>query len=107
MIKPANHRLSPIQGNSNEIPKDYSLSQNYPNPFNPVTTIEFSVSSQSFIELRVYNTLGEEVAALVNQQLAPGVYRISFNAAALPSGVYFYRMNARDFSKTKKMILVK
>jgi len=92
---------------SGTTPDNFSLNQNYPNPFNPVTTIEFSVSKQSFIELRVFNMLGEEVAALVNQELAPGVYRTSLNAAGLPSGVYFYRLNAPDFSKTNKMLLVK
>jgi photosystem II stability/assembly factor-like uncharacterized protein len=99
--------LTPVSGNNSEIPQDYFLGQNYPNPFNPVTTIEFSVSKQSFIELKVYNVLGEEVATLVNQQLAPGVYRTILNASGLPSGVYFYRLNAPDFSKTNKMILVK
>lgn len=92
---------------SGEIPHNFSLNQNYPNPFNPVTTIEFSLSSQSFIELSVFNLLGEEVAVLVNQELAPGVYRTSLNAAGLPSGIYFYRLKADDFQSTKKMMLVK
>lgn len=101
-----------IQQISSEIPERFSLSQNYPNPFNPVTNFEFSISPvgaihESPVKLSVYNTIGEEIAVLINEPLKAGVYKYSFDASALNSGVYFYRMSAGDFSETRRMILVK
>lgn len=92
--------------NSN-VPKEYFLKQNYPNPFNPVTNIEFSVPEAGFVKLAVYNILGEEVSVLVNENLKTGSFRVDFNASSLPSGVYFYRLQAPEFTETRKMILVK
>lgn len=97
--------ITPI---STEIPRSYELKQNYPNPFNPVTNIEFSVAKSNYVSLIVYNSVGQEVAKLVNQQLAPGTYKYDFNASGLPSGSYYYRLTAGDdYVKTNKMILVK
>lgn len=96
-----------IQHIGSEIPGDYSLKQNYPNPFNPSTSIEFSIPQKEFISLKVFNILGEEVENLVNQTLSPGSYRFDFNAAALTSGVYFYRISAGSFTEVKKMLLIK
>ncbi len=89
------------------LPKDYSLSQNYPNPFNPSTNIEYSIPSESFVELKVYDVLGNEIVTLVNQEQSAGIYRADFNAANLPSGMYFYRLQASSFVETKKMVLIK
>ncbi len=86
---------------------NYELSQNYPNPFNPSTTIRFSVLESSFINLSIFNSLGEIVKELVKEVKAPGVYTIAFNAKDLPSGTYIYRIQTTDFVQTKKMILVK
>ncbi|MCL4706847.1 T9SS type A sorting domain-containing protein [bacterium] len=90
-----------------ETPQTYSLHQNYPNPFNPVTTIEFSLSRKSRISLRVYNLKGEEVATLSNGEYFPGIHKVSWRADHMTSGVYFYRLQADDFSETRKMILLR
>jgi phosphatidylserine/phosphatidylglycerophosphate/cardiolipin synthase-like enzyme len=90
-----------------EIPAQFSLSQNYPNPFNPVTTIKYSVPKAAKVELVVYNLLGEKIAELVNDYREAGNYVISFDAAKLASGVYFYRINASEFVQIRKMILLK
>ena len=89
------------------LPEDYSLSQNYPNPFNPTTNIEYSIPSESFVELKVYDVLGNEIASLVNEQQQAGVYRADFTADNLPSGMYFARLTANEFTEVVKMILLK
>jgi hypothetical protein len=96
-----------ITGISTNVSKEYSLKQNYPNPFNPVTNIEFNLPAQGFITLKVFNVLGKEVSTLVSGSYKAGVYKVDFDASALPSGVYFYRLQGEVFSETKKMILVK
>ena len=85
----------------------YQLYQNYPNPFNPSTIIRFSVPYQSQVTLKIYNILGSEVATLVNGMKAAGSYNVSFNAASLASGVYFYQLKAGNFVATKKLLLLK
>ena len=89
------------------VPSSYSLSQNYPNPFNPVTNLEFGISDLGFVSLIVYDILGKEVATLVNEKLNPGKYKVEFDGSALPSGVYFYRITAGEFTDTKRMMLIK
>jgi hypothetical protein len=89
------------------IPDQFSLSQNYPNPFNPTTAISFQLSAVSLVKLTVSDILGREIAALVNEQRPPGMYTVRWNASAVPSGVYFYRLQAGGFVETKKMILAK
>ena len=84
-----------------------SLVQNYPNPFNPFTTIQYSIPKQSIVTLRVYDVLGNEVAALVNEEKTAGTYEINFNASALSSGIYYYRLQAGSFVQTKKLVLLK
>lgn len=85
----------------------FSLVQNYPNPFNPATRIQYSVSSRQFVTLKVYNLLGKEVATLVNENKEAGNYSINFDASNLPSGVYIYKLQAGEFTQSKKMTLVK
>ena len=89
------------------IPKEFSLAQNFPNPFNPTTSIEYSVPGNEYVSLKVFDILGNEVATLVNEQKAPGVYKIDFNASSLSSGIYFYKMQSGKFLKIKKLMLVK
>ena len=89
------------------IPNAYSLRQNYPNPFNPSTNIEYSIPSESFVVLKVYDILGNEVATLVNEQQQAGVYRADFTAGNLPSGMYFARITANEFTQVVKMTLLK
>ncbi|MGE5313237.1 MAG: family 10 glycosylhydrolase [Acidobacteriota bacterium] len=88
-------------------PTEFSLGQNYPNPFNPETSIGFTVSAPRFVHLAVYDVLGREVSVLVNEHMQPGTYRMRWNGSGLPSGIYFYRMNAGNFNEVKKMLLQK
>ncbi len=104
--------ITDVENENDEIPTEFSMNQNYPNPFNPSTTISFSIPTEEFVSLKVYNSLGEEVAELVNETLSAGNYSVTFDASELTSGVYFYRLDAdgidvQKFSSTKKMILTK
>lgn len=89
------------------LPNEFILNQNYPNPFNPSTKISYSVPNESHISLVVFDLLGQEVFPLVDEIKKPGYYEEEFDATSLPSGVYFYRLQAGDFVKTKKMMLMK
>ncbi len=89
------------------LPEDYILKQNYPNPFNPSTKIEYSIPEASFVQLRVYNILGNEVAILVNEEQPVGTYRADFTAGDLASGIYIAQLKAGNFSKTIKMSFLK
>ncbi len=89
------------------VPKGFVLEQNYPNPFNPSTTINYSIPNEEFISLKIFNSLGEEVAELLNETKPAGNYSFTFNASTLTSGVYFYKISAGNFVETKKMMLIK
>jgi hypothetical protein len=88
-------------------PSDYILEQNYPNPFNPETKICFSIPITDFVELKVFNMLGVEVATLVNKELTPGNYNFNLSADGLSSGIYFYSIKTSAFNQVKKMVLLK
>ncbi len=90
-----------------DTPSSYSLSQNYPNPFNPTTKIDYSLSNNNFVSIKVFDVLGREVASLVNSEQAKGTHSITFNASNLSSGIYFYRIKAGEFELTKQMLLLK
>jgi N-acetylneuraminic acid mutarotase len=90
-----------------ELPNVFELKQNYPNPFNPLTQITFSLPKASYVDLRVYDMLGREVALLINQPFEAGSYTTEFDGTKFASGVYFYTLRAGDFTDTKKMVLVK
>ncbi len=95
---------------SNEItgiPKKFDLKQNYPNPFNPVTKIQYEIPKASFVTIKVYDIIGREVALLVNSNMEAGYYMYDFDASALSSGVYIYKMTAGNFEKTLRMMVVK
>ncbi len=96
-----------IQKIGNEIPTEFKLYQNYPNPFNPKTIIRFKIKESGFIQLKLFDILGREVEILVNESLEQGVYEILFEGEDLPSGIYFYKLIAEDFSSTKKLLLLK
>ena len=85
----------------------YFLGDNYPNPFNPSTIISYQLPATTLVTLKVYDVLGREVATVVNERQSPGTYSVIFNAANLPSGVYFYKLEAGTFSETKKLTLLK
>jgi hypothetical protein len=89
------------------IPVEYSLEQNFPNPFNPSTIIRFSLPKTSFVKLTIYNMLGEVVMSVINEEMSPGYYYQELNAINLSSGIYIYSLNTKEFSQTKKMILLK
>ena len=91
----------------NQLPTTYGLEQNYPNPFNPVTTIKYQIPEQSFVTLKVYDVLGNEIATLLNEEKPIGNYEVEFDASSLSSGIYFYKLQAGSFVETKKMILIK
>ena len=96
----------------NDIPGNFILEQNYPNPFNPATTIKYSIPDIGvgdflFVQLNVYNDLGQKVATLVNEQKTKGNYEIIFDGSYLLSGIYFYKIQAGNYSNTKKFILLK
>lgn len=105
--------ISSVDDNYNEI-EDFYLAQNYPNPFNPITKIKYSIPQSSFVVLKVYDVLGNEIGTLVNEEKPSGVYEVEFNASNLPdgkaglsSGIYFYQLQAGNFISTKKLVLLK
>jgi photosystem II stability/assembly factor-like uncharacterized protein len=85
----------------------YLLEQNFPNPFNPSTTIGFGIQNKSNVKITILNAIGEEVAVVINEERESGFHRVEFNAATLPSGVYFYQLKAGEYTSVKKMILLK
>jgi hypothetical protein len=90
-----------------DYPKGYYLSQNYPNPFNPITNIRYSIPLASFVSLMVYNTIGQLITILVNEQKNIGSYQVTWDASNLGSGVYYYILKAGDFTEVKKSVLIK
>ncbi|MFZ4621707.1 MAG: T9SS type A sorting domain-containing protein [Bacteroidota bacterium] len=92
---------------SSALPEGFSLSQNYPNPFNPSTNINYQLANNSFVTLKVYDAIGREVAALVNESKDAGTYSVQFNGSNVSSGMYFYTLRAGAFTATKKLILLK
>ncbi len=104
-----NIKLRPVSTgiSGTETPSEYFLSQNYPNPFNPVTNIRYQIPKNSFVSLKVYTVLGQEVAELVNEKQQAGNYEIKFDGSKLSSGIYFYKLTAGDFSDVKNMIFIK
>ena len=91
----------------NGAPLEFALNQNYPNPFNPSTTIRYSIAKETKVTLSIYNILGQQVAALVNEVEQPGFYNVKLDGTHLPSGMYFYKLQAGDFVETKRMVLLK
>ena len=95
------------EDNSNSPVNEFVLFQNYPNPFNPSTRIKYTIEKESFVQLKVYDVLGNEVKTLVNEEKPSGTYGVEFTAGELPAGIYFYRLTAGKFSQTKKLVLLK
>ncbi|MBT8377645.1 MAG: T9SS type A sorting domain-containing protein [Ignavibacteria bacterium] len=101
-----------VDAESSVYPDEFKLFQNYPNPFNPETMIEYTVPSivsniTAFVQLKVYDSLGNEIATLVNEDKSAGNYEVRFDGTSLPSGIYFYKLIAGNYSETKKMMLIK
>ena len=89
------------------IPLRFEMHQNYPNPFNPSTTIRYGLPNRSHVTLTVFNTLGQQVAQLVNGEVEVGYHEVRFDASGLSSGVYFYRIIAGDFVQTRKLLFLR
>jgi hypothetical protein len=96
-----------VDNNSNGLVTKFNLEQNYPNPFNPSTKIKYSVPEAGFVTLKVYNLLGQEVASLVNEFKTASENEVTFDASKLSSGLYFYQFTSKNYSATKKMMLLK
>jgi hypothetical protein len=93
--------------NTNEIPTEFKLYQNYPNPFNPAANIKFDISKDADIKIAVYDILGREVQVLAEEFKPAGSYEVNFDASALSSGTYFYKITAGSFTDIKKMVLIR
>mgnify|MGYP000884186475 CR=1 FL=1 len=107
-----NDPTNPVGDNGVLIPLEYSLKQNYPNPFNPATTITYSLEKQSYVELSIYNVLGQKIKTLVNKEQPADVYNVIWNGdtdegKAAASGIYFYEIKAGEYQNTRKMMLLK
>jgi len=92
---------------NSSMPDKFQLFPNYPNPFNPTTTIKYSIPHASLVNIQIYDILGRKVATLINEVKSAGTYTATFNAATMPSGVYFYRLQAGSFTETKKLLLLR
>ena len=99
--------MTGVYGYSEVIPDKIILYQNYPNPFNPSTNFKFSLTTNTFVSLKVYNLLGEEIAVLINSDLKAGTYDMKWEPNRLASGIYYYRLSTESFTDTKRMVLVK
>jgi hypothetical protein len=106
--------LNDVRQTAEQVPSRFDLLQNYPNPFNPSTRIRFSIPSKNGrggewekVVLEVYDVLGREVRTLVNEDLPPGSYEVTWDATGMPSGVYLYKLTAGSFTQTRKMILMR
>jgi hypothetical protein len=97
----------PDQEGHEMVPQRYSLGQNFPNPFNPSTQIQFSIPNEEHVRITVYSLIGQKVSLLLDEQRSPGIYTVDFNASNLPSGLYFYRLDAGSYHETKKMMLAR
>ncbi|MBK6539666.1 MAG: T9SS type A sorting domain-containing protein [Ignavibacteria bacterium] len=95
-----------IQTSAN-IPESIKLYQNYPNPFNPGTNINYDLPDNNYVSLKVFDALGKEVATLVNEKQNAGSYSVDFNGEGFPSGVYFCKLSAGEYSEIKRMVLIK
>ena len=96
-----------IAGVDENTPNIFTLDQNYPNPFNPVTTISFNLPQKSQVTLKIYSALGEEVATLTEDRFSAGRHSVEWDASGFSSGIYFYRLEAGEFTETKKLLLLK
>ncbi len=105
--RPLSEMITSVKNTLENLPHEYSLAQNYPNPFNPTTKIKFGLPENTFTKLIIYDVLGREVKTLLNNELSAGYHEVEFNSSNLSSGIYFYSLQVKEFTSTKKMILMK
>jgi hypothetical protein len=99
--------ITGITGLTETLPTEFQIYQNYPNPFNPTTTIKYDVPKSSFVNIKVYDVTGKVVTELVNKDMNAGRYEVNWNASVYASGIYFYKIETKDFTKVMKMVLLK
>jgi hypothetical protein len=107
LTKISPERPTGIRDKNELIPRKLKLNQNYPNPFNHDTKIEYALYDYSHVSLIIYDLLGNKVVSLISSDQKPGIYQVNWNANDIPSGMYFYRLKAGDFSDTRRMMLLK
>jgi hypothetical protein len=105
--RPLSEMITSAGESKRNVSTSFTLSQNYPNPFNPSTTISFDLPTKSFVTLKVFDMIGREVATIVSKELSAGSYTRQWHAEGLPSGVYFYRLQAGSYLETKKLVLLR
>jgi hypothetical protein len=96
-----------LRESNNQLPLEYALYQNYPNPFNPSTTVRYDLPRATFVTLTIFDVLGRQISTIVEEKKPAGTYQVNVYLPNLPSGVYFYRIQAHDYVKTKKFILLR
>ena len=96
-----------LREGKNQLPLEYALYQNYPNPFNPSTTVRYDLPKATFVTLSIFDVLGRQISTIVEEEKPAGAYQVNVFVPNLPSGVYFYRIQARDYVKTKKFVLLR
>ncbi len=99
--------MTSVRKDDHFAPESFSLRQNYPNPFNPSTTINYDLSANTFVSLKVFDVLGRQVRTLIDERQNAGNHSVSFDASDLPSGVYFYRLEVGTYHDTKKLLFLK
>ena len=105
--RPLSEMITPVFPAESRIPRMFALDQNYPNPFNPSTIIHYGLPNHSHVTLTVFNTLGQQVAQLVDGEIDAGYHEVKFDGSGLSSGVYFYRLRTGDFVETKTLLLAR
>jgi hypothetical protein len=105
--RPLSEMITSVNSSTSGLPREFLLCQNYPNPFNPSTTIRYGLPERSHVSLAIYNSLGQQVAQLVNGEIEAGYHDVKFDASALPSGMYFYRLHVGGYVETKKLLVLR
>ncbi len=105
--RPLSEMVTSVERLSTDLPTQFSLDQNYPNPFNPSTTISYSLPKAAVVTLGIFNALSQEVALLVNERKEAGYYQVRWDGLSVPSGIYFYRLQAGEYLETMKMVVLK
>ena len=99
--------ITGLRESNSQLPLEYALYQNYPNPFNPSTTVRYDLPRATFVTLTIFDILGRQISTIVEEEKPAGAYQVNVYVPNLPSGVYFYRFQARDYVNTKKFVLLK
>ena len=99
--------ITGLRESNSQLPLEYALYQNYPNPFNPSTTVRYDLPRTTFVTLTIFDVLGRQISTIIDEEKPAGTYQVNIYVPNLPSGVYFYRFQARDYANTKKFVLLR